>query len=163
MTDSIATFKQLKKASKLSCLVMHKNGPRSFRRGVGSLLRALDAEKAVTRDELIEFFGFSRKHLKNIVKKAEKDGLVAIEEADEGYAVALTSEGADVLAKREEAHQAAADKLFGTLTNEEQEQLGALLDKIIVAAKDEDVTIYGKDYKDKKVKHCGGHHKPCCK
>ena len=24
-----------------------------------------------------------------------------------------------------------------------------------------DVTIYGKDYKDKKVKRCG--HKPCCK
>ncbi|MDO5117438.1 MAG: MarR family transcriptional regulator [Eggerthellaceae bacterium] len=162
MADSITTFKQLKKASKLACLTMHKNGPKSFRRGVGSLLRALDAEKAVTRDELIEHFGFSRKHLKNIVKKAEKSGLVAIVEADEGYAVTLTAEGADVLAKREEANVAAADKLFAALSDEEQEQLGALLDKIVVAAKDEDVTIFGKDYKDKKIKRCGNH-KPCCK
>ena len=162
MTDSIATFKQLKKASKLTRLAMHKNGPRSYSRGVGSLLRALDADKAATRDELIEYFGFSRKHLKNIVKKAEKSNLVEIIEAEEGYAIALTEEGAEVLAKREEAHKAAADKLFSALTDEEQEQLGALLDKVIVAAKDEDVTIYGKDYKDKKVKRCG-HHKPCCK
>ena len=96
------------------------------------------------------------------MKKAEKSNLVEIIEAEEGYAVALTEEGAEVLAKREEAHKAAADKLFSALTDEEQEQLGALLDKVIVAAKDEDVTIYGKDYKDKKVKRCG-HHKPCCK
>ncbi|MDY6111791.1 MAG: hypothetical protein SPI85_03260, partial [Ellagibacter isourolithinifaciens] len=41
MTEAMKTLAQLKKASKLTRLAFHKNGPKSFKRGQGALLKFL--------------------------------------------------------------------------------------------------------------------------
>lgn len=150
MTDSVTLLNRLKKADKLARLNMHEFGPHSYRRGVGRLLRALGETGEVTQRELVEELAWSRNYLKGVVKKAEKREFVTLADAEEPrtYRVALTETGKEVLAKREAAEQRAADKILAPLSAKERDQLDALLDKIVVAAKaDGKVCAYGKGRK----------------
>ena len=74
MTEATKTLAQLKKASKLTRLAFHKNGPKSYKRGQGALLNALLANDGTTQRELVKTMGMDRGDLKGIVKKAERNG-----------------------------------------------------------------------------------------
>ena len=150
MTDSVTLLARLKKTDKLARLNMREFGPHSYRRGVGRLLRALAETGESTQRDLVEELSWSRNYLKGVVKKAEKREFITLTDDEEPrtYRVALTETGKEVLAKREAAEKRAADKILEPLSEEEREQLDALLDKIIVAAKaDGKIRAYGKGRK----------------
>ena len=156
MNEATATLNQLKKASKLTRLGFHKNGPKSFKRGQGALLNALVENDGITQRELVDILGMSRGELKDVVKKAERNDYVTIEEADgkRTYAVKLTDEGRKVAQKRVAAHDKTAEEILDCLSDEEIAQLNAITEKLILSMKDKGVN--GKK-KGRKVHHCS-----CC-
>ncbi|MFR4803253.1 MAG: MarR family winged helix-turn-helix transcriptional regulator, partial [Eggerthellaceae bacterium] len=111
--------------SKLTRLAFHKNGPKSYKRGQGALLNALLANDGTTQRELVKTMGMDRSDLKGIVKKAERNGYVTIEDAEgeRTYAVKLTDEGREVAQKRVAANDKTADDIIGCLSEEEIAQL----------------------------------------
>ena len=64
MTEAMKTLAQLKKASKLTRLAFHKNGPKSFKRGQGALLKFLLEDDSATQRELVKKLGVDRRELK---------------------------------------------------------------------------------------------------
>ena len=160
MTEAMKTLAQLKKASKLTRLAFHKNGPKSFKRGQGALLKFLLEDDGATQRELVKKLGVDRRELKGIVKKAERNGYVTIEGTDEkrGYTVKLTEEGEKLAEKRCAAQAQTADDILSCLTDEEIAQLNALTEKIILSAKDQGAHGSRKHGK----KHHHGHRK-CCR
>ncbi len=157
MTKATKTLAQLKKASKLTRLAFHKNGPKSFKRGQGALLKFLLEDDGSTQRELVKKLGVDRRELKGIVKKAERNGYVTIEDAEgeRTYSVKLTAEGKKVAEKRAAAHEETAEDILGCLTEEEVAQLNAITEKLIVSIKEKGVN--GKK-KGRKSHHCHGHH-----
>ena len=125
MNQASQTLAQLKKASKLVRLAFHKNGPKSYKRGQGALLNALVDNDGTTQRELVKILGLNRSELKDIVKKAERNGYVTIEDAEgeRTYAVKLTDEGREVAQKRVAANDKTADDIIGCLSEEEIAQL----------------------------------------
>lgn len=158
MSTAIETLVKLDKATMLSHRHMHKNGPKSFKRGQGALLAALSTNDGATQHDLCGQMHVNRKVLKDIVKKAERNGFVTIQKTDEPktYTVTLTEEGSQLAAKHEAAEAKAAEALVGALSSDEIEQLNALCEKIIVAAKENGA--HGKKRTGKR--HC--HKAHCC-
>ena len=132
MTEATKTLAQLKKASKLTRLAFHKNGPKSYKRGQGALLNALLANDGTTQRELVKTMGMDRSDLKGIVKKAERNGYVTIEDCDakHTYAVKLT----DVA-----ANDKTAENILDCLSADEVAQLNALTEKLILSCKDKGI------------------------
>ena len=128
MTEATQTLAQLKKTSKLTRLAFHKNGPKSFRRGQGALLNALLENDGATQRELVHVLGFDRGELKGVVKKAERNGYVTIEDAEgvRTYAVKLTKDGRAVAEKRVAANDKTAEDIVECLSKEEMAQLNAI-------------------------------------
>ena len=152
MSNTVEMLNKLDKATMLSHRHMRKNGPKSFKRGQGALLAALNANDGATQRDLCGQMHVNCKVLKDIVKKAERNGFVVIENSDEPktYSVELTEEGKQIAAKHESAEKKAAEALIGTFSAEEIEQLDALCEKIIVAAKENGA--HGKKRNGKR--HC---------
>ena len=142
MTEAMKTLAQLKKASKLTRLAFHKNGPKSFKRGQGALLKFLLEDDGATQRDL--------------VKKAERNGYITIEEAEgeRTYAVKLTDEGKKIAKKRVAANEETAEDILGCLSDEEVAQLNAITEKLVVSIKEKGVN--GKK-KGRKAHHCHGH------
>ena len=166
------TVAKMKKTVDLTNLAFHKNGPKSFKQGVGALVVALDrAEGSLTNRELVDVLGMGRKGVKTIVKKAMRSELVAIEGVEgekKTYRVVLTEEGAKVATKRAEADKAVAEQVLAGVTEEELEQLTAICDKIILNIKE--MGINGKKHKAYRHNHRCRKHAPkhaakkcCCK
>ena len=141
MNQASQTLAQLKKASKLVRLAFHKNGPKSYKRGQGALLNALVDNDGTTQRELVKILGLNRSELKDIVKKAERNGYVTIEDAEgeRTYAVKLTDEGREVAQKRVAANDKTADDIIGCLSEEEIAQLNAITEKLILSMKDKGI------------------------
>ena len=156
MNQASQTLAQLKKASKLVRLAFHKNGPKSYKRGQGALLNALVDNDGTTQRELVKILGLNRSELKDIVKKAERNGYITIEEAEgeRTYAVKLTDEGKKIAEKRVAANEETAEDILGCLSDEEVAQLNAITEKLIVSIKEKGVN--GKK-KGRKAHHCHGH------
>lgn len=156
MNQASQTLAQLKKASKLVLLAFHKNGPKSYKRGQGALLNALVDNDGTTQRELVKILGLNRSELKDIVKKAERNGYVTIEDAEgeRTYAVQLTDEGREVAQKRVAANDKTADDIIGCLSEEEIAQLNAITEKLILSMKDKGIN--GKK-KGRKAHEC------CCR
>jgi DNA-binding MarR family transcriptional regulator len=163
MSGALKTLNKMKKANKLTQLYFRKNGPRSFKRGIGALLIALEAEGSATQRDLVVATGLSRANLKDVVKKAVRKGYVTIEDAEgkKTYTVALTEEGKAVAAKRVAAQEKAADKFAETLTADELAALDAICEKLIIAAKEDGVS--GKKKGHKFHKKCRKHAHRCHK
>lgn len=153
MTKETKTLAQLKKASKLTRLAFRKNGPKSFKRGQGALLNALVGNDCTTQRELVKTMGLDRSDLKDIVKKAERNGYVTIESVDEKrtYAVKLTAQGREIAEKRVSANDRTAADILDCLTEEEVAQLNALTEKLILSCKDKGIN--GKK-KGRKASSC---------
>ena len=138
MNQASQTLAQLKKASKLVRLAFHKNGPKSYKRGQGALLNALVDNDGTTQRELVKILGLNRSELTDIVKKAERNGYVTIEDCDakHTYAVKLTDEGRKVAEKRVAANDKTAESILDCLSADEVAQLNALTEKLILSCKD---------------------------
>ncbi len=149
MNEAMKTLAQFKKANKLVRLAFKKNGPKSYKRGQGALLVALLNDDGAKQRELTKTLGMNRSNLKDVVKKAQRNGYVAIENVDEPrtYAVKLTDLGREVAEKRESANDRTAEDILSCLTDEEQAQLASISDKIIVAMKDKGISGKKKGYK----------------
>ncbi len=156
MTEATQTLAQLKKTSKLTRLAFHKNGPKSFRRGQGALLNALLENDGATQRELVHVLGFDRGELKGVVKKAERNGYVTIEDAEgvRTYAVKLTEDGRAVAEKRVAANDKTAEDIVECLSKEEMAQLNAITEKLILSMKDKGIN--GKKKGRKEAGHCSG-------
>ena len=156
MTEATQTLAQLKKTSKLTRLAFHKNGPKSFRRGQGALLNALFENDGATQRELVHVLGFDRGELKGVVKKAERNGYVTIEDAEgvRTYAVKLTEDGRAVAEKRVAANDKTAEDIVECLSKEELSQLNAITEKLILSMKDKGIN--GKKKGRKEAGHCSG-------
>lgn len=155
MNEAAKSLAQLKKANKLVRLAFHKNGPKSYKRGQGALLRALLENDGATQRELVKTLGMNRSNLKEIVKKAQRNEYVTIESVDEPrtYAVKLTDLGRELAEKRVTANDRTADEILSCLTAEEVKQLDAITEKLIVAMKEKGISGKKKGYKVRRKKH----------
>lgn len=155
MASSIETLAQFKKATKLTRLTLRAHGPKSYKRGQGALLVALNNKDEQTQKDLCVALGCCRSELKNIVKKAKRNGLVEIKDANEKktYLVALTEEGKEVAQKRAQAQEKEAEKILSVLTEDERAALDSISEKLIVAAHDAGISAKRKGHKP----HC--HHR----
>ncbi|WP_303251565.1 MarR family winged helix-turn-helix transcriptional regulator [uncultured Senegalimassilia sp.] len=155
MNEAAKSLAQLKKANKLVRLAFHKNGPKSYKRGQGALLRALLENDGATQRELVKTLGMNRSNLKEIVKKAQRNEYVTIESVDEPrtYAVKLTNLGRELAEKRVAANDRTADEVLSCLTAEEVKQLDAITEKLIVAMKEKGISGKKKGYKVRRKKH----------
>ena len=149
MNDALNTLVKMKKAAKLVRLAQRKNGPKSYKRGQGALLRVLLEKDGATQREFVSTLGMNRPALKDIVRKAARNGYVTIEEAGEKklYAVKLTDEGRALAEKREAAQEATAEKILAALSDEERAQLDAISEKLIVSLKEAGIDGKGKGRK----------------
>ncbi|MBQ9042084.1 MAG: transcriptional regulator [Eggerthellaceae bacterium] len=156
MNDSAKTLAKMKKAGKLVRLSQRKNGPKSYKRGQGALLRVLLENDGATQRELVSKLGMNRAALKDIVRKANRNGYVTIEKAGEKklYAVKLTDDGRKLAKKHEEAQDKAAEEILSALSADERAQLDAINEKLIVSLKEA-----GIDGKKKGRKHHRKGHK----
>lgn len=156
MNDSAKTLAKMKKAGKLVRLAQRKNGPKSYKRGQGALLRTLLENDGATQRELVSKLGLNRASLKDIVRKASRNGYVVIEKADEKklYTVTLTDEGRKLAEKHEAAQDEAASQIMAALSAEEAAQLDAICEKLITSCKEA-----GIDGKKKGRKHHRKGHK----
>lgn len=155
MNEAAKSLAQLKKANKLVRLAFHKNGPKSYKRGQGALLRALLENDGATQRELVKTLGMNRSNLKDVVKKAQRNEYVTIENVDEPrtYAVKLTDLGRELAEKRVAANDRTADEILSCLTAEEVKQLDAITEKLIVAMKEKGISGKKKGYKVRRKKH----------
>lgn len=155
MNEAAKSLAQLKKANKLVRLAFHKNGPKSYKRGQGALLRALLENDGATQRELVKTLGMNRSNLKDVVKKAQRNEYVTIESVDEPrtYAVNLTDLGRELAEKRVAANDRTADEILSCLTAEEVRQLDAITEKLIVAMKEKGISGKKKGYKVRRKKH----------
>ena len=156
MNEATASLNQLKKASKLVRLAFHKNGPKSYKRGQGAPLNALMENDGTTQRKLVDILGMSRSELKDVVKKAERNGYVTIEDVEgkRTYAVKLTDEGRAVAQKRVEANDRTADDILSCLSEEEIAQMNAITEKLILSMKDKGINGKKKGRK--------AHRRCCC-
>ena len=155
MNEAAKSLAQLKKANKLVRLAFHKNGPKSYKRGQGALLRDLLENDGATQRELVKTLGINRSNLKDVVKKAQRNEYVTIESVDEPrtYAVKLTDLGRELAEKRVAANDRTADEILSCLTAEEVKQLDAITEKLIVAMKEKGISGKKKGYKVRRKKH----------
>lgn len=155
MNEAAKSLAQLKKANKLVRLAFHKNGPKSYKRGQGALLRALLENDGATQRELVKTLGMNRSNLKDVVKKAQRNEYITIESVDEPrtYAVKLTNLGRELAEKRAAANDCTADEILSCLTAEEVKQLDAITEKLIVAMKEKGISGKKKGYKVRRKKH----------
>lgn len=149
MDNAVKTLEQLKQADKMARLAMRKNGPKSYKRGQGALIKALSEHDGATRDELVDALNADRGTLKDIVLKAQRNGYVTMEniEGKKAYTVKLTEEGRNLAAKRNAANEKAAQKVVAVLTAEEQQQLDALTAKLIAGIEEQGINAKKKGHK----------------
>ena len=158
MTEATATLSQLRKSNKLICRAFHKNGPKSFKRGQGALLRALLEHNGATQRELVQVLGVDRSELRGIVKKASRNGYVTIgdHENERTYIVELTETGRNIAEKRIVANDRTADDILDCLNEEEIAQLNAITEKLIVSMKEKGIN--GRKKKGHRThRHCHCH------
>lgn len=155
MNEAAKTLAQLKKANKLVRLAFHKNGPKSYKRGQGALLKALLENDGATQRELTKTLGMNRSNLKDVVKKAVRNEYVTIEQVDKPrtYAVKLTNLGRELAEKRLAANDRVAEDILSCLSDEEVKQLNAITEKIIVSMKDKGISGKKKGYKVRRKRH----------
>ena len=109
----------------------HKRGGK---RGQGKILTILAAHPGISQKELQEKLGIESGSMSEIVIKLEHKGLITRtkDETDKRMTNLLITELGLVLSKEVESRDTEEDNLlFGSLTEEEQEQLKALLKKML--------------------------------
>lgn len=166
MTESTEVLAALKRAGNYSKLAMHNEGPRSYKRGQGALIKVVakfGGKKGISDKKLCRTLGWSCHETMAVAKKAADNGYVDIARKSDGkHRISLTKTGKQILKKRMAAEDRAADAVCSYLTDQEKEQLVALCAKVSEACED-----MGVDYaqiKKRPHRHHGhrahrfGHH-----
>lgn len=107
--------------------------------GRGRMLAVLNDNGAMSQTQLAAHLEIRPQSLSELLTKAENDGLVTRRQSEEDKRqtiVALTDEGKARVAGFREAHRKRAKEFLEPLTEEEKENLSAILNKLI-SAKDE--------------------------
>lgn len=157
MSEALDAIRKYKKANKLVRLAFHKNGPKSYKRGQGTLLATLSQMGgSATQKQIVERDFMSRGALKDIVRKAQRNGYVEIVEHEDAktYVIQLTDAGKELAQKREAAHERVAEDVLSCLTVEERAQLDAINEKLILAMKERGISAKDKGHvHSKRPKH----------
>ena len=133
MEESTKALHSLKVAANYSKLGMHKFGPRSFKKGQGALLKAIykfGREGSLDKKPAERVLDWRGKDLREVARKAEKNGYIKISHPKYEFKMTLTENGTKVVEKRLTAEDHAADMIFESLTGDEKQQLIALCDKV---------------------------------
>ena len=126
MSKQTKTLKQLKKAGILANRAFHKNGPKSYKKGQGALLKVLHVHDGeMTSRELVDVLGYSRGQLKDVVRKAQRNEYVTIADHEDKRTdtVKITEQGDKIAEKRCAAHEKTAAAILSSLSDEEIDQL----------------------------------------
>lgn len=112
-------------------------------------------DDGATQRDLTKTLGMNRSNLKDIVKKAGRNGYVTIESIDQPrtYAVKLTDLGRELAEKRVAANDKTAEDIISCLSAEEVAQLDAITEKLILAMKDKGICGKKKGYKVRCKRH----------
>lgn len=134
---STKALDQLKKAANYSKLAMHRNGPYSYKKGQGALLKVLYkfGDGSLKRKKLAKMLRWEPEEVKRVVKKAKKNGYVTVTKAKDKLEVSLTAEGKAIMDKRFAAEDKAADEVLAGLTADQVDTLYELTGKIIDTCK----------------------------
>lgn len=154
MTNSGKVLHQLKVAGNYSKLAFRKDGPHSFKRGQGALIKVaykFGKDGAIGFRKLCEILDWPCDEVRDCAKKAQENGYVTFCKTKKGkHAVRLTGKGREVLAKRLEAEDRAADEILRGFSDEELDQLLAMCGRIVDNCKG-----MGVDYRVIRVKRNG--------
>ena len=160
MTESTKAIASLKKAANYTKLAMHQEGPRSFKRGQGALIKVIykfGKDGVLGKDEAKKVLGWQGGDVRAVAKKAADNGYLTIGNPKDGFTMTLTPLGTEVVKKRLAAEDKAADKLFEGVTDAEKEQLISLCNKISANAE-----AMGADYSLIQKRRGHRHGKKCC-
>ena len=156
MAESTKAIASLKKAANYTKLAMHEEGPRSFKRGQGALLKV--AQKfgksgSITKDEAKRVLGWRGCDVRDVAAIAEQNGYIEINDGEADAIYSLTDKGSQIIQKRLAAEDKAADAVMAGLSDKELSQLEAICEKI--AKNCEDMGIdYSRIQKKAGKKHC---------
>lgn len=159
MSESTKAIASLKKAGNYMKLAMRKNGPRSFKRGQGTLIKVIykAGEGTLSKDDAKKALGWRGRDVRFVAKKAADNGYLTIDKPKNGFQMTLTDLGREVIKKRLEAEDKAADEILAGLSDEEKAQLTSLCEKICQTAEDMGVD-YSTIQKKRGKKLCKRHH-----
>ena len=112
MSESTKAIASLKKASNYMKLAMRKNGPRSFKRGQGALIKVIykAGEGTLSKDDAKKVLGWRGRDVRFVAKKAADNGYLTIDKPKNGFQMTLSDLGREVIKKRLEAEDKAADE-----------------------------------------------------
>lgn len=154
MANSGKVLHQLKVAGNYSKLAFRKDGPHSFKRGQGALIKVtykFGKDGTISFRKLCKVLDLPCDEVRDCVKKAQENGYVVLCETKKGkHAVSLTEKGREVLAKRLEADDRTADEILRGFSEEELDQLLAACNRIA-----ENCKGMGVDYRVIRVKRNG--------
>lgn len=155
MVESTSTIASLKKAANYTKLAMRQEGPRSFKRGQGALIKVIYkfGNGTLGKDEAKKTLNWRGCEVRDVAQKAADNGYLTIENPEDGFVMTLTELGTEVIKKRLQAEDKAADEILSALTDQEKLTLAALCDKISETAEE-----MGIDYSRIQKKH----EKKCC-
>ena len=125
MSESTKAIASLKKAGNYMKLAMRKNGPRSFKRGQGALIKVIykAGEGTLSKDDAKKALGWRGRDVRFVAKKAADNGYLTIDKPKNGFLMTLTDLGCEVIKKRLEAEDKVADEILAGLSDEEKAAL----------------------------------------
>lgn len=155
MTESTNAIHSLKKAANYTKLAMRKEGPRSFKRGQGALIKVIYrfGDGRLDKDAAKKTLGWRGCDVRDVATKAADNGYLTIEKPEGGFVMTLTEMGTEVVKKRLEAEDKAADEVLGALTDAEKKKLVELCGKI--SQKAEEMGVDYSRIQKKRGKRCG--------
>ena len=161
MAESTKALSQLKKAANYAKLAMHKDGPHSYKKGQGALVKVLYkfGDGKLTRKKLTKILGWTDDETTTVAKKAQINGYVRIKKADDKFIVILTEKGNEIVKKRLAAEDRAADEVFSLMTDQEVDELCALCEKVIDACEEMGVDYSLIKERPEPIKHTDQWHR----
>lgn len=164
MTESTKAIAGLKKASNYTKMAMRKQGPRSFKRGQGALIKVIykTGEGTLCKDEAKKVLGWRGCDVRAVAKKAADNGYLTIDNPKDGFTMTLTDLGQEIIKKRLEAEDKAADLILEGLSDAEKDQLIAICDKISKNAENMGISYSTIQKKHGKKCGCSHHGDRCC-
>ena len=139
MTTSYQALDNLKKAASYAKLAMHINGPHSYKKGQGALLKVVYkfGNGTIKLKKLKKTLRWKQDEVIRVAKKAAKNGYVTINKKKDKTktTVTITELGAEIIKKRLQAEDRAADEIVSKLSNVEVYKLWELTGKIIDTCK----------------------------
>lgn len=139
MTESTKAIASLKKAANYTKLAMRKDGPRSFKRGQGALIKVIHKfgqSDSISKDEAKKVLNWRGCDVRDVAKKAADNGYLTIANPKDGFQMTLTDMGKEVVQKRLAAEDKAADAILSGLSAAEKKKLMELCDKISATAEE---------------------------